>query len=162
MDDGITIRLATKEDLAKLAEIYQRAFNGADPNKYWSLESARALMEYLYAGHPDLFFIATINDRLTGGIVTNIKPWRDGNRFQDPVFFVDPEVQRKGIGKLLFMKLLEAAIDKYNVITFEAITFAGDAFPLTWYKKLGIFVDEGAVLIKGDCKKTLKALSSSS
>ena len=55
--------------------------------------------------------------------------------------------------------MLKEAIQKYEAVSFEAITFAGKEFPLNWYKKLGIIPDESAVLIKGNCSTILEKLS---
>jgi hypothetical protein len=50
-------------------------------------------------------------------------------------------------------------MSKYGATVFEAITFAGETFPLTWYKKIGIMPDENAVVIKGNCQDILNNIS---
>lgn len=153
------IRLATKNDLDKLAAIFTAAFTQADPSKPWGSMQSLALMQYWLKRQPDLFFVATEGEGLLGGMVANIKPWRDGNRCQDGIIFVDPAQQNKGIGRALFVSLLTACIEKYQTKTMEGITFSGSEFPLSWYERIGLKKDEGAIVIKGDCKEILTNLT---
>jgi len=58
-----------------------------------------------------------------GGFVAGIKPWWDGNHLVDGEIFIHPKFQKKGFGKLLSKYMYETAIKKYNVVSFNTITF---------------------------------------
>ena len=79
-------------------------------------------------------------------------------RCTDGVVFVDINFQKRGIATLLLKEIISKAKDKYGVEIFEAITFSEKEFPLTWYEKIGLSVDKGAVVIKGNCKDLLEKL----
>lgn len=157
---GITIRLVQESDIDKLSEIYSRVFSEADKNKPWDKDHSFKHLLYWLKIQPDMFFGAfDVNNKPIGAIAVSIKPWRRSNRCSAGIIFVDSTCQKKETAKILFKTMLEKAIQKYETVSFEAITFAEKEFPLNWYKKLGIFPDEGAVLIKGNCKEILKNLS---
>ncbi len=99
------------------------------------------------------------NQDVVGAIAGHIKPWRTAYRCTGGVLFVSVPHQKQGIAKMLIKKLAAAAIEKYNATSFEAVTFAGNEFPLTWYEKIGIVRDEDAVLIKGKCADIQSKLS---
>lgn len=152
------IELVKEEQLKHLSEIYSEAFTGADPAKPWTQERALDLLTHFYKIQPDLFFVATEGDELVGAMVVIIKPWREGNRCVEGELFVHPKYQKSGIGKKLFIKLLEEALSKYNADTFEAVTFAAKEFPLMWYESMGLAPDKWAVLIKGKTREMLANL----
>ncbi|MBO7504680.1 GNAT family N-acetyltransferase [bacterium] len=52
-------------------------------------------MSYWYDRQPDLFFVAEVDGRVVGGIVSGIKPWFDGNRLVDGELFVDKKYQER-------------------------------------------------------------------
>lgn len=99
------------------------------------------------------------NQDVVGAIAGHIKPWRTAHRCTGGVLFVTIPHQKQGIAKMLIKKLMTEAIEKYNATSFEAVTFAGNEFPLTWYEKIGIVADEDAVLIKGKCADIQSKLS---
>ena len=152
------IRKAQQEDLKELADMHSRAFSEADPEKPWPPERALKLLEHFYKHQPDIFFAAEEKGKLVGAMMAMIKPWRRGNRCTEAVLFVHPEFHKSGIGKKLFIRLLEEAIGKYQADSFEAVTFAAKEFPLTWYEKIGLEPDQSAVLIKGQSKVMLERL----
>lgn len=93
------IRLMKKEDLKKLAIIYARTYHVFDVGERWTAKSAITLMSYWMKRQPDLFFIAKYDGKIAGAFVAGIKPWWDGNHLVDGELFVDPDFQKKGIGK---------------------------------------------------------------
>ncbi len=154
------IKLVQENDIGKLAEVFSKSFSEADKEKPWDIVHSKEYLLYWLKKQPDMFFGAFDNeDNPVGAMAVNIKPWRTGVRCSDGVVFVDTEHQKKGIAKTLFKKVIEEAISKYNAISFEAVTFAGKEFPLTWYQQIGISPDEHAVLIKGNCEDILNKLS---
>jgi GNAT superfamily N-acetyltransferase len=152
------IALAAEEYLKPLSEIYSQAFTEADPTKPWTQERAFNLLSHFYKIQPDLFFITFEEDNIVGAMAVIIKPWREGNRCTEGILFVHPKYQRSGIGKKLFVHLLDKAITNYSADTFEAITFAAKEFPLTWYESIGLVQDKDAVLIKGRTQEMLNKL----
>jgi len=153
-----TIKLAEEKDLIPLSKIFSNSFTQADPEKPWDEDHSYEYLKYWFKKQPDMFYVAFDNENPIGATAVNIKPWRTGVRCSDGVIFVDTKYQKQGIGKMLLKKVIQEAKNKYNATIFEAITFAGDEFPLTWYKKIGINVDEHAVIIKGECEEILKNL----
>lgn len=155
----IKIKLVKFDDLIKLAEIYSKAFSEADPQKPWDIENSYKHLKFWFDIQPDMFFVAfDKKDNILGGVASLIKPWRISNRCSAGVIFVNPDIQTKGVGRVLFSKMLSEAIKKYNAKSFEAITFAGKEFPASWYKSLGILPDKGALLVKGSCFEILSKL----
>lgn len=154
----IELRPAKQEDLEPLAALFAESFTTADPEKPWDQEHAFKYLEYWLRKQPDMFYVATQDGELAGGMVVNIKPWRTGIRCNDGVLFVGIKFQRKGIGKMLFKKVISEAQNKYHAEIFEGITFAGKEFPMDWYNRLGISLDQYAVVIKGSCTDILKYL----
>jgi len=152
------IRLVGESDLLKLSEIFSVAFTEADKAKPWTQIRAFNLLSYFYKHQPDLFFVAVNKGELVGGSALLIKPWREGNRCTGGISFVHPKHQKSGIGTKLFIKKLEVAIDKYQADSYESITFAAKEFPLTWYERIGLAHDKGAILIKGKTQEMLDRL----
>lgn len=155
-----TIKLVQQSDIEILSEIFSKSFSEANKEKPWDKVHSEKYLLYWLKKQPDMFFgVYDENDKPVGAIAVNIKPWRTDVRCSDGVVFVDTEHQKQGIAKLLFKKVIKEAMEKYDAKSFEAVTFAGNEFPLTWYKKMGINPDEHAVLIKGNCKDILNNLS---
>ena len=154
-----TIKLIQEKDISKLSEVFSKSFTEADKEKPWDVFHSKEYLSYWLKKQPDMFFgVFDADSNPVGAMVVNIKPWRTGVRCSDGVVFVDIQHQKQGIAKSLFKKVTEEAVDKYNAESFEAVTFAGKEFPLTWYNKIGIKSDEHAVLIKGNCKDILNKL----
>ncbi|OHA58089.1 MAG: hypothetical protein A2571_03555 [Candidatus Vogelbacteria bacterium RIFOXYD1_FULL_44_32] len=153
------IKNVEEKDLSKLAEIMATVFTITDPDKPWDKEFAYKYLEYWFKKQPDMFLVSFDSEgNPVGAMAVNIKPWRTGVRCSDGVVFVDTKYQKQGIARALFKKVIGEAMGKYNAIDFEAVTFAGSEFPLSWYKQIGINPDEHVVLIKGKCADILANL----
>lgn len=144
-----SLRLATKEELPALARLFVKAFFDADPGRPWHFEQAFPLMEYYFKLQPDLFLVAEVDGLVVGATTTIIKPWRHGNRGHDGLWFVDPAHQGKGIGQQLFRKKIELAKEKYNIESYELVTFADDLPLRERFESYGFSLDEKAVFMKG-------------
>ena len=155
----VNIREVIKEDLETLGEIFVEVYTVFDVGERWEKESAVKLMEYWFNKQPDLAYLVEFEDRIVGAFFTAIKPWWDGNRLFDGEFFIHPEFQNKKIGKKLFKKVLEEAVEKYDVKIFDAFTFNGPDFPLSWYKKLGFKEIKEWTMFSGNVQEVLKNLS---
>ncbi len=153
------IRKVEEKDLEILAGIMVEVFTMADPSKPWSKDGAQKYLEYWFEKQPDMFFVAYNEEKSPiGAVATNIKPWRTSVRCTDGVVFVSAHHQKKGVASMLLKTVLGEAMQKYGVSEIEAITFAGEEFPLGWYKKLGLTPDSHAVIIKGKCHEILNNL----
>jgi GNAT superfamily N-acetyltransferase len=159
---NITIRLATKKDLNKLAKIYVNSYSPLPTEEQWEEKTAKKLLSYWMIKQPDLFFVVEVNKKLAGAFVSGIKPWRDGNHLFDGEVFVDPKYQKLGAGSKLIKAVFTKAIKKYKAVTFEASTFKNTKFPLKWYKTMGILSNKELVFISGDLKNALKKLAKES
>ena len=140
------IRRTQKKDLPKVIELFVRMFK-------WSPMRAKAFMGYWLRIQPDLAFLAGEKKEIIGAIFVGVKPLWDGNHLFDGEIFVSPAAQRKGIGSALVNKMLNIAIKKYHVTSWEAFTFRTKGHPLGWHKKLGFVENKKWIMISGRAKK---------
>ena len=92
-------------------------------------------------------------------IMTCLKPWWDGMHLEDGEVFVFKQYQQKGIAKMLFKRLFEYAIEKYDATTLEAHTYEDEnGFPYCWYKRLGFETIDDWKIISGGIKMIVKKL----
>jgi len=151
------VRLINEEDLPQVSSIYAEAFNGADVGEKWIQEKAEKFMKYWFERQSDLFFVATYEGQIVGGIVADILPWWDGPHLVDGELFVRPELQKQGIGQRLFETLLEEAIKKYQIVEIDGLAYKQHKFPLEWYKKIG-FKETDLIHIYGNPQEVLENL----
>ena len=147
-----------KSDLDALSKIYAEVYRVFDVGEKWTQESAYSLLNYWLNRQPDLCFLAECDNEIVGAFVAGIKPWWNGNHLVDGEIFVDPQYQKRGIGKELTKTMFKNAIEKYNVKMVDGITFKRFDYPLSWYKSLGIQEVEDLVVISGDIIKALEIL----
>lgn len=151
----IQIRPVSPADLPKLAVIYKNAYNSIKIGEKWDDESAAKLLHHFYTQQSDLFFVAELDGKIVGGIVSLVKPWWDGVHLTDGELFVDPNIQGKGIGTQLVKSMFEAAVSKYNTISWDTFTHRVYEHPLKWYKKMGFSEIKEWVMITGNIKNVL-------
>ncbi len=155
----IIIRLVKEEELSIIASILKRAYNSLNIGESWSDKESLNLIKWFYTNQSDLFFVAEDKNKIVGGIVALIKPWWDGNHLTDGEIFVDPDNQKKGIGKELIRSLFKTAKDKYQAVSWDTFTHIINEHPLSWYKKLGFEEIKHWQMITGDINKVLAKLS---
>lgn len=149
----INIRLAKKEDLKLLAEIYKDLYCSSILNENWSVETAYKLLDFFYTLQSDIFIVAEEDDKVVGAVMSLVKPWEDGNRLIETEIFVAKDYQHKGIASKLFKEHFKKAMEKYDAKVIEAHTYQEeDGYPLNWYKKQGYEVIDWYV-INGDIKQ---------
>ncbi|HIH31630.1 TPA: GNAT family N-acetyltransferase [Candidatus Woesearchaeota archaeon] len=156
--DNLNIRLIKKSDLKTLARIYTKVYTYSDVGEKWIDTTSYNLLVYWYKRQPDLCLVAESSGKPIGAFVAGIKPWHDGNHLVDGEIFVDPDYQKKGIGRLLSIEMYKRALKKYNAICFDATTFKDKKFPLSWYKSQGFAEVKNWTIITGDLRKVLKGL----
>ena len=154
----ISIRTATKDDLRNLGIIYKEAYNVISIGENWTDETAYKLLKHFYAKQPDLFFVAEVDGKIVGGIVSLLKPWWDGNHLTDGEIFVSPAFQGKGIGIQLIKHMFTEGLQKYQAISWDTFTHRVYEYPLKWYKQIGFQEINKWVMITGDIKEVLKRL----
>ena len=154
----ITIRQMRKEDLQKLAEIYVLVYQKFDIGEKWTVETSKKMLSHWFDKQPDLAFVAESDGQVVGAFVAGIKPWWDGNHISDGEIFVHPDHQKNGIGKKLSIALYEKALEKYDVISFDAFTFKKTKFPLQWYLSQGFKLNEDWTMIYGNVNSILTNL----
>lgn len=152
-------RLARADDLSDLAQIYCSLFTNPTLDENWSQEAALKLLQYFYTLNPEIFVVATIDDRPIGAIMSLVKPWYDGNRLIETEVFVQSEYQKAGIGSQLFLEHFRLATEKYKAKTIEAHTYEeADGYPLNWYRKQGYKVAQDLFVIEGEVKQVYEYL----
>ncbi|MGV8150796.1 MAG: GNAT family N-acetyltransferase [Candidatus Woesearchaeota archaeon] len=147
-----------KSDILPLSKIYTRVYTHFDVGEKWTDASSYSLLLYWYKRQKDLCIVAEISGKPVGAFVAGIKPWHDGNHLVDGEIFVDPNLQKSGIGKALSIEMYERAINKYGAICFDATTFKDKIFPLSWYISLGFKEVNNWTIITGNLKQVLKKL----
>jgi len=155
---SLNIRSSKKSDFKTLAKIYVKAYNPLNIGEEWDNESAEKLLRHLYNDQPDLTFTAEYKGKIVGLINAIVKPWWDGNHLTDGELFVDPEYQKKGIGKKLVKYLFKKAKDKYNAVCWDTFTHVVHDHPLIWYKSMGFEIIKEWQMITGNINKVLKNL----
>jgi L-amino acid N-acyltransferase YncA len=152
----MNIRLANKNDIEILSEVYAKAYNDADIGEHWTPQSAKKLIAYLYADQPDLFYVVEIEDNVVGAIVATVRPWEDGNHLIEGELFVHPDFQTRGLGKKLIKQLFTTAKEKYDVVAWDTYTHIVHKHPLKWYKELGFEEIKQWTMITGNVEKVLE------
>lgn len=154
------IRLVKEEDIKELAPIYKELYDDADIGEFWSIESAKKLLEYWYEKQGDLFFVAEEDGKVIGAIMSGIKPWFDGNRLVDTEIFVCKKFQEKHIGKELYKIHLKEAQRIYQAKVIEFHTYGDESeFPQNWYNRIGFKKDKELIIMNANIDQVLRNLT---
>lgn len=154
----LNIRNVEENDLNEIANLYVNIYKETNPREKWSLKAAEKFIRYFYNICPDMFFVAIIDDKIVAGIWGAIKPWWNGNKIYDLEIFVSKEYRGYGISKLVLEYYLEIALQKYQVVSVDAITFNDREFPKNYYERIALKKDEQLVLLTGDVKEIISKL----
>src|SRR5206468_3100195 len=103
-------------------------------------------------------FTAEVDGQPVGGFIVGVRPWWDGNHLVDGELFVDPEHQKRGVGKQLIARVLNEAVEKYKPTVWETYTFRDEGFPLSWYKQIGFAEISEWTMIRADVATVLSKL----
>lgn len=111
MNNGIFIREARKDDVARIEYLIETTYRGEDSKKGWTTEfdllaGTRLQQGEIAAAMADdanQFFVAEIGDLVVGVVCVN----KDGDWIEFGKYSVDPEFQGRGIGKMLIRKVEE-------------------------------------------------------
>lgn len=154
---NILIRKIEEEDIAKTAIVFAKAFNFMDQKEDWTKDTAIKYINYWLKRKSDMFFIAVKNGNIVGGMVGDIKPFKDKVTLTEIVLFVSPEFHTQGIAKKLVRNIIDEAVKKYNISTVCGIANSEVEFPMGWYNRIGLKKTKW-VFIEGEAKEILKKL----
>lgn len=160
MKNNITIRDFEDKDLQEVGQVYAMAFNNAIVDENWEADDASKLLSCMNGHKPNIFLVAVNGGGIVAGFFAAIKPYFGHNHLCDTDLFVDPEYQNSGIGKKLFIEMLNRGIKEYQVSGFQGISYSKNEFPGSWYTKLG-FVPTGWVHRHGSASGMLEKLNNS-
>lgn len=153
------IRNVKLEDIHALAPIYKELYDDADIGEFWTIENAEKLLKYFYDKQKDLFFVAEEDGKAIGAVMSNLKPWFDGNRLNDTEIFVAKEYQHKHIAKDLYKCHLEKARNIYDCKVIEFHTYGNEnEFPQNWYKRIGFKKDEELIIMSANISDILNKI----
>ena len=126
-----TIRIFEPRDEALVVRLWQDCnltIPANDPHRDIALKLAR---------QPELFFVATIQDRVVGTVMVGY----DGHRGWINYLAVAPNERRKGIGREL-MGHAEASLRKLHCPKMNLQVRAGNQAVVAFYKAIGFDVEE--------------------
>lgn len=153
------IRKVKLEDIEQLAPIYKDLYDDADIGEYWTIENAVKLLRYFYDRQNDLFFVAEEDGKAVGAVMSNLKPWFDGNRLNDTEIFVSKDYQHRHIANDLYRKHLTEAKEKYRCSVIEFHTYGDETeFPQNWYKRIGFKKDEELIIMSANINEILEKI----
>ena len=132
--------------LPELAASYRRTFNGAPWWDRWDSRSALLRLNDLYRT-PGFAGWALWKDGLPQACVLGrSERYYDGDCFQIVEFWVDPGVQRRGLGRLL-MEALRRQLARRKIVRIYLITSPGDA-TAGFYRKSGFLLQDGLCVMQ--------------
>ena len=122
-------------------DLFLKVFTQEPWNDQWdSCQDAKKYLESHYAFNSFLGYVAVFDHRIIGASFGFIKPWQRGLEYYINEFFIDSEIQRKGIGTLLLEQIKESIKDKNMnaiILTTEK-TFPSYAFYIkNGFKEIG-------------------------
>jgi ribosomal protein S18 acetylase RimI-like enzyme len=126
-----TIRIFEPGDESHVVRLWQDCnltIPANDPHRDIALKRAR---------QPELFFVATIGDRIIGTVMVGY----DGHRGWINYLAVAPNQQRKGIGRAL-MQHAEDSLRKLQCPKMNLQVRAGNQSVVAFYKAIGFDVEE--------------------
>lgn len=152
------IRAVQVEDLPVLAHLYVKTYDNFDVGEKWDKATALQLLTYWLKKQPDLAFLAETDGIVSGAFFAAIKPWWDGAHLIDGELFVDPGMQKRGVGSELSVRMFEEAKAKHGAKVWDTYTFRNSKHPLSWYANLGFNEIREWVMISGNLDEALKRL----
>ena len=155
--ENILIRKIEEKDIVETAIVFAKAFNFADREEGWTKETATKYIKYWLDRRLDMFFVAIKNKEIVGGMVGDIKPFKDKTVLTEIVLFVSPKYHKLGIAKKLVEYVVKEAVKKYNVSEVNSIANSAIDFPMGWYNRIGLKKTKW-VFIEGRAEEILKNL----
>ena len=157
------ISLVKKKELKECAKILMDIYNNNVLNEGWTEATSLNTCNFFFNQNKDLFFVVKdTNNKIIGFTYSFIKPWSQGNMLMIEEISVDKNYIRQGIANALMIKLIETAIEKYNITSVSGEAYLDkDAkwIPFNWYQKIGFCKTETLFLIEGEPNEILSKLN---
>lgn len=132
--------------IEECTDLFIKVFTQEPWNDHWeSREDARKYLESHYHFNSFLGYVAVLDNRIIGASFGFIKPWQKGLEYYINEFFIDDDLQGKGIGTRLIDQI-KAEIKAKNMNAIILTT--QKAFPAyRFYVKNGFKEIEGEVFL---------------
>jgi aminoglycoside 6'-N-acetyltransferase I len=99
-------------DLPACAKLYVHSFNCEPWNDHWTYKTALGRLQDIYKA-PRFYGIQYVETNcLLGAILGNIEVWYEDYHYQLKEMYVDPKVQRSGIGTGLLNRLKQGLLSR--------------------------------------------------
>jgi ribosomal protein S18 acetylase RimI-like enzyme len=133
------VRLATRDDLARIAELAGQAvgeLQGQRGGEIWSRREARRQALHDLPG--SLVLAGTIDDAIVGYAVARLEELADGRLLGvvDDIY-VEPEARGVGVGEVLMDRLLAGATDE-GCVGLDAIVLPGNRESKNFFERYGM------------------------
>ena len=114
----MNIRVLTKDDIEKCAQLYIRSYNRPPWNYNWSYEKAvKYLTEYIERSR-FVGFVLCDGDEFAGATLGHSKTWWTNDLLYVDELFISPDKQRLGYGQMLLDHAEKYAKEQgFDVIT---------------------------------------------
>lgn len=139
-----------EKDLEECAELFVKTFNEEPWNEKWTVKKAGKRLSDVYNSPEFKGFVYSENEKIYGAILGNKEQWYDGEHFYIKEFFIDSNIQGKGIGKKLLLHL-EKCLEKEGVSLIHFWTLKGDIAE-KFYRKMGYEIPEELILMNKSFK----------
>ncbi len=133
------------KDIDKLAESYMRTFNREPWNDNWNKETAVRRLESMCNSYGFVGFALWQDDKPIGAVMGKLDIYYDGDYFQIIEFWIEPEFQHKGYGKMLMNKLTEE-LKNLKVLKIYLITLHNQSTK-GFYEHFGFETDENLCIM---------------
>lgn len=129
MEQGLIIRIARKEDIPAICEIYNEAIITSIATFDTEEKTLEDRMEW-YSWHTGIYplYIAEINGKVVGyaALAPFIKERKAYIQTVEPSLYVDKEYRKQGVGRALYKELIDFAKNTDTIHTMVARVTAGN------------------------------------
>jgi len=146
---SITIENYDTAMLDECVDLYMKTYAAEPWNESW--ESRDIVVEYIRKWSSNNFFVGFVGKQNGNIVAVSLgyeKPYTKGAEYYINDYFVDPDLQRQGIGGAL-MEGIKKELAKKGIPSLMLSTQLG--IPAhSFYEKLGFFTLDDAVVMVGD------------
>ena len=102
----LKIRQLDNDDLVNCAKIYTDVFAQAPWNEKWSTDHAFDRLGNFMSNNQSISLVAETQGRVVGFLIGEIEQWQATMHFHLKEICIQPEFQRRGVGRSLCEKLM--------------------------------------------------------
>lgn len=141
----LLIRKMNTADIPVVAEVFVNAYSDVPWCENWSREDAIVRVTDYFHYPNSRCYVALYQNTIVGGILCDVLRWHKGKQIEIKELFVSPNMQKKGIGKALFYRMENDAIDE----GIGEIIFWTDIHPKmqSFYTGMGCKISQGEVIM---------------